>query len=354
MSFDQNDMNNKIHLGNYEEFFILYMDNELNEEQARMVDEFLEVHSDLKAEFEALMNTKLPIEKFSFTKEDLLSDKMKMSSVDDELLLYLDNELSAEQKNKVELELAFNKDYRLQHQLLLQTRLDPSEKIVYPNKEELYRRTERVVVMAVWMRVAAAVIIIAAAGLLYLRNNSLTGVPIGMRSGTTAAEQTKTPNSPQQKTSNSQFPSTNSLSNQNLATSNSFSGKKNNSKTDLRKRFIKEEKSSEQPLIAHNQPGDNYQEDNSTARTPVTNVPISKTVVDQLKKEDDVNSTAVTSLLPDRNIVVGPSEPTPENRRGSVKGFLRKATRVIEKRTGFDPTNENGELLIGAVAISLK
>jgi hypothetical protein len=42
------------------------------------------------------------------------------------------------------------------------------------------------------------------------------------------------------------------------------------------------------------------------------------------------------------------------NKRGSVKGFLRKATRFIERRTGVATTNENDELLIGAVAIKLK
>jgi hypothetical protein len=43
------------------------------------------------------------------------------------------------------------------------------------------------------------------------------------------------------------------------------------------------------------------------------------------------------------------------NRRGgSVKGFLRKATRFIERRTGVATTNDDDELLIGAVAIKLK
>jgi hypothetical protein len=41
-------------------------------------------------------------------------------------------------------------------------------------------------------------------------------------------------------------------------------------------------------------------------------------------------------------------------KRGSVKGFLRKATRLIERRTGINPTNDDEELLIGAMAIKLK
>jgi hypothetical protein len=49
MSFKQNDTNdnNMIHLGNYEEFFILYLDNELTDGQNKMVEEFLVQHPGL-------------------------------------------------------------------------------------------------------------------------------------------------------------------------------------------------------------------------------------------------------------------------------------------------------------------
>ncbi|HWJ27659.1 MAG TPA: hypothetical protein VNS32_14025, partial [Flavisolibacter sp.] len=170
MSFEPNDMNT-IHLGNYEEFFVLYMDNELSEEQVKMVDDFLAANPDLRAEFEILMSTKLPLEEFNFDKQDLLAENMKLTSVDEDLLLYIDNELPADKKKPIELELASNKDYQLQHQVLLQTKLDPSEHIAYPNKKELYRRTERVIVFRAWIKVAAAIIIIAAAGILYLTRN---------------------------------------------------------------------------------------------------------------------------------------------------------------------------------------
>jgi hypothetical protein len=40
-------------------------------------------------------------------------------------------------------------------------------------------------------------------------------------------------------------------------------------------------------------------------------------------------------------------------KKSSLKGFLRKATRFIERRTNITTTNENNELLIGAVSLKL-
>jgi hypothetical protein len=42
------------------------------------------------------------------------------------------------------------------------------------------------------------------------------------------------------------------------------------------------------------------------------------------------------------------------DKKGSMRGFLRKTARFIERRTGVDPTNEGDELMIGALTISLK
>ena len=87
MSSNHNDNNQTIHLGNYEEFFILYMDNELTDDQMKMVDSFLAAHPDLQSEFDLLLSTRLPMEEFSFDKESLMADRMKLDAVEEELLL---------------------------------------------------------------------------------------------------------------------------------------------------------------------------------------------------------------------------------------------------------------------------
>ncbi|HTM92692.1 MAG TPA: hypothetical protein VL095_09745 [Flavisolibacter sp.] len=351
MSFEANDMNT-VHLGNYEEFFILYMDNELSEEQVKMVDEFLAVHPDLKAEFEVLMSTKLPLEEFNFDKTALMAENMKLSSVDEELLLYIDNELPADEKKKLELELASNNDYQLQHRVLLQTKLDPSEKIVYPNKKELYRREERVVSIKIWMRVAAAVIVIAVGGILYLQDSISSTTPPPITAGPTKIHQKNDPKK-------NELPE--------LVTPSSENYKKDEiAVNNAPKKEVKQDKSTDRKDIKVEIP---VQQQNEIAYTPqeIKEDVVDKPVVRNIEADRDnniekttassVNKEFVTSSLANRlDNSSGDDEKSyasNDDRKGSIRGFLRKATRMIEKRTGIDPTND-GELLIGAVAINLK
>lgn len=352
MSFEPNDMNT-IHLGNYEEFFVLYMDNELSEAQVKMVDEFLSAHPDLKTEFEILMSTKLPLEQFSFDKNDLLAGTMKRTLIDEELLLYIDNELPSDKKKTVELEIASNKEFQLQHQLLQQTKLDPSEKIEYPHKKELYRRTERVVLIKMWMRVAAAAVLVAVAGILYFRTNtSKPSVPTAVaQTGVKPAEKQ------QSTTVVQQAPGVVNPENSKGETAVINSPQREERKQQKKEIEIRQAPAKDQLPVAVKSQADNTDQD--IARMKIKDIPFDNDQTIALADPKvSVNKVDVTSSLANR---INNSSDDDENNllasndhKGSVKGFLRKATRMIEKRTGIDPTNDNGELLIGAVAINLK
>jgi hypothetical protein len=76
-----------------------------------------------------------------------------------------------------------------------------------------------------------------------------------------------------------------------------------------------------------------------------------------------INNSRVTSALAQRNTSIKatesevPTNDVAENKenKGSFKSFLRKATRMIERKTGIDPTNgDDEELLVGALAVKLK
>ena len=357
MSFEPNDTNNTINLGNYEEFFILYMDNELSEDQKKMVNAFLMAHPDLQGEFDILMSTKLPLEEFSFNKEELLASNMKLSSVDEDLLLYIDNELPAKQKDIVELELTSNKHYRLQYQVLLQTKLDAAEKIVYANKEELYRRTEKAVFFKPWMRIAAAVVIIAVGGMFYFRYSSTTTV--------TDSQTTVNINEPvkNELVDNIELPSPERTTEKVAVKENRLKVVEEISKAD---RANQKEKPHQPYLVAiepQKDPEENENLERATVKDIVTDAVSAKqydinTSVANGLNRDIVNTNSVTSTLLERNTIESTVDQNGltagSNLKGSVKGFLRKATRMIEKRTGINPADDDGKLLIGSVAINLK
>ncbi|BDQ12452.1 anti-sigma factor [Sediminibacterium sp. TEGAF015] len=64
-----------ISLNNYEEWFLLYTDKELSEEQRRQVEVFVLQHPALQYDFEWLQQTRLPEEKWVFANKELLYRK---------------------------------------------------------------------------------------------------------------------------------------------------------------------------------------------------------------------------------------------------------------------------------------
>src|SRR5688572_24517230 len=108
MSSKSNHINSIITLDNYEEYFILYMDNELDSHQVQMVKFFLQQHPHLQIELDMLMETKLPVEEVHFDKSSLLSLNMPSTIAEEDLLLFIDGELEDSRKKIVQLELSSN------------------------------------------------------------------------------------------------------------------------------------------------------------------------------------------------------------------------------------------------------
>jgi len=377
MSSKYNDNNPEmIHLGNYEEFFILYMDGELSEEQMTAVDQFLVQHPDLQTEFEMLLSTKLPEENFSFDTSSLTADAMKMETAGERLLLFIDNELPANEASKLQAELKGNKDLATQFELLQKTRLDASETVVFPDKASLYRKEEnRRAIIAPWMRIAAAAAVILAIGGGYFlsqggKESAGDAPSVAVQSGVkkTNSVDTNLP-SAGQKTQDGQSvqpvemntPAENAMA---TTTTVPATAKKGSSSTTAEPRKFAPGK--DQNI---SEPDQQQIAQVSTPRVERTNaiegVTASTSSVDP--RSEILNNNPVTSSSSSRftNVAAvqqGGQNATPaitgdvasnNNNKGSVKGFLRKATRLIEKKTGIDPTND-GELLIAAVAINLK
>src|SRR5947207_365732 len=159
----------KINRHNYEEYFLLYIDNELSVEQKENVQLFVKENPDLEEELIMLQQSRLiPDDSIVFHDKHLLTKEannvlIDLSNYEQWLILYVDKELREEDKARVEKFAAEHPHVQQQLSLFQQTQL-PQEKIVFTNKKVLYR-TQKPRVISMWWKIAAAAMLIVAAGM---------------------------------------------------------------------------------------------------------------------------------------------------------------------------------------------
>lgn len=357
MSFN----NRNIHLTpeNYQEYFLLYVDDELSIEEREVVESYIELNPHLQAELDSFLSSKLPVENISMeNKQFLLSENMKHVEVDESLLLYIDNELDKEGKVRVEELIRNNGDYQLQYQLLKKSKLDYKDTIIYPYKKELYKSTGALRPFYLF-RIAAAIILILSLGaILWITNSdeqpaSIVQKPVTNETRNNVIHQEQKTLSEDDKDNITSVQATDIALDKEPKTQNR-TYKKEEVSTGVQKpvtsekemqiariteqsktkKIVEQTKSKETTEIAKVKEPINPQQ--NIHKTPVT----SEDVITYINTEAPVN-TAVTFASNE------------EDKKGSVRGFLRKATRFIERRTGVNPVNEDDELLIGVVAIKL-
>ncbi len=151
-----------INRNNYETYFLLWVDGELSPEEMVAVERFIAEHPDLAEELALLQDTKLVTEEqIIFTgKEALLkqaNSDISLNNYESWFLLFIDNELSIADRQKVELFVLQHPQLQAEFELLQSTKLAP-EQWVFRNKEILYKKEEqkRPVIYMRWMRYAAA------------------------------------------------------------------------------------------------------------------------------------------------------------------------------------------------------
>ncbi len=176
---------------NYEEYFLLYTDDELNAQQRSEVELFAAENTDLAQELKLLQQLRaVPDEeiifddKASLFKSDVLDDIAL--NYEEYFLLFIDNELTEAQRDEVNKFLLHHPQHRQAFTLLKQTVL-PREQIEFTNKETLYKYTETVkrIVPFNFMRIAAAAAFIGA-GILFwwLLNAPAHNIQIANNKGT--------------------------------------------------------------------------------------------------------------------------------------------------------------------------
>jgi hypothetical protein len=146
---------------NYETFFLLYADNELCAEERLAVESYVAVNEDLRGELTFVIAAILPADDCTFTqKESLYKNSFINGSLQEKLFLKIDNELSAEELTALNKIVLANQSAVQEEQLLLATKLDALDTIIYPYTELLYIKERDKVVVFRMIRGAAAAILV--------------------------------------------------------------------------------------------------------------------------------------------------------------------------------------------------
>ena len=164
---------------NYEEFFLLYVDHELSAGDRRAVESFIRENSDLEEELVMLQQSKLKPDHTIFfdNKKSLLKQSsgnalINEMNYEEFFVLYVDGELSEEEKTEVEKFIFQYPHLRMEMDLLKQTSLQPDLDIVFEKKEILFRHEEKRAEKTIlpWFRFSAAAVVLLVAGWLVFKN----------------------------------------------------------------------------------------------------------------------------------------------------------------------------------------
>jgi len=366
-----------INRNNYEEYFILYMDNELGNDDRRQVEDFIQKHPDLKEELELLLQYKMaPDTTIVFPeKKELIMSQSKsgitLENYEEWLVLYMDNELTAEQKITVDQFVTNHPSIKSELTLLQKTQLQP-DKIIFTDKELLYRRTaDRPVVIMRWWKVAAAAMLVLAisiTAIIMLNKKSpadkdIVTVPkIEQKTDkeTPAANNNEVEKKNEQSViANAVHPAESQILNQ---TNSNVVVKHTNTiikKLPENLPIVKKE----EPIIVNNnqQPSNNLPKpmNNPNVNTATNNVIASNNLPKEIIKPNQSIADPVTinTNQPSQVVYNSSARDNELNQSGGKKsklrGFLRKVVRTFEKTTNIDPANDDDRILVGGLAFKL-
>jgi len=370
---------------NYEEFFILYLDNELTPEQRQRVDLFVQENPDLASELDLLIQSKLvPDGDIVFGgKEDLMKEdeqvSISLNNYEEWLLLYADNELSEHDKLKVE---EFANKYpavKTDLEIFHQTRLQPDNNIIFFDKESLYRTEEKVrVVPFNWKRIAAAAAILLTVGItatLLYNNNHTQTPPDGIAAGgqEKIVPLQKPVLSIKEDSATTLSLAENSAGKENKVAPESIdpvvakkeNGVKRKPAIEVREKLAPEQKEmavvKEEKKTDNNLPKPTYNPNMKMVEEPAilaSNTPDLREPLTNPKEIKPLNSVTSANAQPlyTSNTSSGANdEPEMEQsgRKNKLRGFFRKITRTFEKNTNIKATDDDDRLLLGGLAIKL-
>lgn len=371
---------------NYEEFFILYLDNELGSDDRKRVESFVNENPDLKNEFDLLLQTRMtPDHDLVFEgKQQLLKTTIpgpiSETNFEEWLLLYIDNELTGQEKIAVEEFVAVHPTAETTLRQLQKTKLHPEHSVVFPNKEILYRREKRtpVIAMRVWrIAVAAALLVaISTAAFIALNDNKRSEGQIAF--GKIPGANSTNNDSSDKRLDETGMPGTEISKNDESSTKevdstdNLVADKQNNS--------VAEDEKTKQRYTGLPKDNEKLNSDNIVTTQPTKNLAdpnhdVNKdTEKEQIAMAELPKNEALTSIndnntnegvTPDNasslndGKTAAPIEPDyalgtdDSGKKNKFRGFFRKVTRTFEKRTNIKATDDEDRLLLAGISIKL-
>jgi anti-sigma factor RsiW len=372
---------------NYEEFFILYLDNELSSDDRREVESFVRENSDLKNEFDLLLQTRMtPDDNLVFDgKQQLLKTAIPApiseTNFEEWLLLYIDNELTPKEKIAVEEFVTQNSSAENALKQLQKTKLHPEHAVVFPNKEILYRREKRtpLVTIRVWRRIAVAaalLLAISTAAFFVLNDNNKTNEGQIASEKMPGANSTKNDSSDKRPgetgTTGSEITKTDEASGKEVAPSvNVVADNQKNAgaENEKNKQHYTVSPKQEEKLIAQNNVTSqqtsnlpdtkhNPNANNATEEKPIADLTKEEalTSINDNKPNEGVTPDIASSLNDGKTAESGPDYALGSDdsgKKNKLRGFFRKVTRTFEKRTNIKATDDEDRLLLAGISIKL-
>ncbi len=156
-----------INRNNYEEYFLMYADNELSKTERKIVEVFVKENPEFREEFCMLKLTinipddEIKLEDKTFLFKNESSFIINKKNCEEVFVHYHDNELSEKEKQETENFISQHPGLKSEFDLIGKAKLSPETSVVYPDKKDLYRKEKsgKVISMKMWRYIAAAVLI---------------------------------------------------------------------------------------------------------------------------------------------------------------------------------------------------
>jgi hypothetical protein len=367
---------------NYEAYFVMYVDDELNATERKAVEQFIQQNPDLEEELVMLQQSVLrPDEAIVFEQKESLFKHTGHLPINDQnceefFVLYGDDELTNEEKDLVEQFVYKHPQYQADFELIQQVKLVPDNGLRFPDKTYLYRTEEddaKVIIFPWWRFSAAAIALLTIGSLAWY---------IATHTGTTEVARTEEKTKPALKTQQPQPAAIKERENKAAIASKNDEDyyayqvdpnkaidvdlSKLPAKNNNRKKNISNNSNIQQPsYVKHieQQPeqapaGDN--ENSLSARS--VNVAVNNSYERPSVKSTVIKNTIAEPIAVNTTVKQPDEEPdqqaqlavlTQPVNKTPLRGFFRKVSRVVDKVTSPDD-NGKGGIRIANLAFALK